>query len=79
MTSDKDNFEERARKFAAHLKMDSLGRVSLRTRDKAIREAWAAADDKIRVGAQLLATLRFTEELQHRAAALSMSEQIADS
>lgn len=71
MPSDTDNFEERTRTFAAHLKMDSLGRVSLRTRDKTIREAWAAADDKTKAGAQLLATIRFTEELEVRAAELT--------
>lgn len=70
MTDGSDEFDKDTERFARHLKMDSLGRVSMRARDQETRTAWAGADDRTRVGSRIRASIRFLQEFEERHAEL---------
>lgn len=48
----------------------------MRSRNKEVLEEWANLDERVRVGATLLAVVRFTHELEAEAAGLGLTEPI---
>ncbi len=64
MDSIKDDFEEVTDTFAAHLKLNSMGDVVLKTKDEEIKIAWAKLDGRTQAVAKIKAVIRESHELE---------------
>ena len=64
MDSLKDDFEEVTATFAAHLKLNSIGDVTLETKDEEIKTAWAKLDGRTQEVAKIKAVIRESHELE---------------